>query len=370
MRPKSLFAQMLTVLLPLSASSQAMAQQVIGAKSGVIHYVEGDVFAADQKIETKLGAKFNELKPDQVLRAEEGRAEILLNPGVTLRLSESSSVKMINNKLSDTRLELVSGSALVEVAEMSDGNALSLSYNSHTISFTKNALVRIDSDPALVKVYQGEASVMHNGEMSVVKMGKSLSLDGSMQVARFDVKDTDAFYRWGNRRASYVSTANASTARSLLNSGRSMTSSGWYYNPYFGFATFIPMNGMARSPWGCNNNYSFGFSSYGMGNLTPGCNYYSPSRVYRYYSSIANRNMPVQGVRTNNPGAGFGNAGPTYNSTLGYNVESRASMSSSPVSSPSISSAPVSSPSVGRSDAGGASSGGAVSHSGGSSGRR
>ena len=371
MRPKTLIARTLAIFLPLSASLPAMAQQVIGAKSGVIHYVEGDVFAADQKIETKLGAKFNELKPEQVLRAEEGRAEILLNPGVTLRLSESSSVKMINNKLSDTRLELLSGSALIEVAEMSDGNAMSLSYNDHTISFTKNALVRIGSEPAMVKVYQGEASVMHNGEMSVVKMGKSLTLDGNMQVARFNVKDTDAFYRWGSRRASYVSTANASTARSLLNSGRSMTSSGWYYNPYFGFATFIPMSGMARSPWGCNNNYNyllgFDFNSYSMGGLNPGCNYYSPSRVYRYYSSVAHTTMPVQGGRTN---PGLGNTGPTYNSTLGYNVESRSSMASSPISSPSISSAPVSSPSVGRSDAGGASSGGAVSHSGGSSGRR
>ena len=290
MTSKRFLAQSLVALLPLGASLPTMAQQVIGAKSGVIHYVEGDVFASDQKIETKLGAKFNELKPEQVLRAEEGRAEILLNPGVTLRLSESSSVKMINNKLSDTRLELISGSALMEVTEMSDGNALSLSYNDHTISFTKNALVRIDSEPAMVKVYQGEASVMHNGELSVLKTGKSLTLDGSMQVARFDVKDTDAFYRWGSRRASYVATANASTARSLLNSGRSLTSSGWYYNPYFGFATFIPMSGMARSPWGCNNNnYLFGFSYFGMGGaLTPGCNYYSPSRVYRYYSSVAN----------------------------------------------------------------------------------
>ncbi len=368
MRQKNLVAQTLVILLPFSGSLPIMAQQVIGAKSGVIHYVEGDVFAADQKIETKLGAKFNELKPDQVLRAEEGRAEILLNPGVTLRLSESSSVKMINNKLSETRLELLTGSALIEVAEMSDGNAMSLTYNDHTISFTKNALVRVDSEPAMVKVYQGEASVLHNGAMSVVKMGKSLTLDGNMQVARFDVKDTDAFYRWGSRRAAYVSTANASTARSLLNSGSSLSSSGWYYNPYFGFATFIPMSGMTRSPWGCNNNnYLFGYGAYSMGGLTPGCNYYSPSRVYRYYSSVAHTIMPLPNVR---PNTGFGNPGPTYNSTLGYNVESRSSMASSPISSPSISSAPVSSPSVGRGDAGGASSGGAVSHSGGSSGRR
>ena len=367
MQLRTFFAQTLAVLLPLSASMPMMAQQVIGAKAGVIHYVEGDVFAADQKVETKLGAKFNELKVDQVLRAEEGRAEVLLNPGVVLRLSESSSVKMINNKLSDTRLQLLTGSALIEVAEISDGNVLSMVYNDHTISFLKNGLVRIDSDPAQVKVYQGEATVSYNGQMSVVKMGKILSLDGNMQVAKFDVKDTDSFYRWGNRRASYVATANASTARGLLNSGRSITSSGWFYNSFYGFATFVPMNGMVRNPWGCNNYYSFGNGFYTLGGLVPNCNYYSPSRVYRYYSSVANYNTPVS---RGSGSSGFGNAGPTYNPTLGYDVQSRSSMSSSPVSAPSVSgigSAPSSSPSVGRSDAG-AAAGGAVGR-GGSGGR-
>ena len=340
-------------LLPVAFSLPAMAQQVIGAKSGVIHYVEGDVFAADQKVETKLGAKFNELKENQVLRAEEGRAEILLNPGVMLRVAEGSSVRMINNKLTDTRLELLSGSTLIEVSEISDGNAMTLQHKDHEISFRKTSLVRVDADPAMVKVYQGEASVMYKGQMLVVKSGKTLSLDGSLQTARFDVKDGDAFYRWGSRRASYVAMANVSTARSLLNSGSSIQRSGWYFNPYFGYATFIPMNGMLRNPWGYN--------------------YYSPSRVYRYYSNYASNVGYGGGQNRNTPATpNFGN-GPTYNSSLGYNVDTRASMSSSSninTSSQSVSAPAMSAPAASRSDAAGASSGGAVSRGGGATGAR
>ena len=47
----------MALLLPVALSLPATAQQVIGAKSGVIHYVEGDVFAAEQKVETKLDRK-------------------------------------------------------------------------------------------------------------------------------------------------------------------------------------------------------------------------------------------------------------------------------------------------------------------------
>ena len=348
MKLRPLTTSAMEILLPVALSIPIFGQQVVGVKSGVIHYVEGDVFASDQKIETKLGAKFAELKENQVLRSEEGRAEVLLNPGVFLRVAETSEIRMISNKLSDTRVELLSGSVLVEVSELGDGNATSFFFKDHQIIFRKTSLVRIDADPPTVKVYQGEASVTFNGQMSVLKTGKSLSLDGNMQVAKFDVKEGDAFYRWGSRRASYVAMANVSTARSLLNSGYAMQNSGWFYNPYYGFATFIPMNGMYRNPWGYN--------------------YYSPGRVYRYYSNYAQGGGGGYQRPTTNPGF---SSGPTYNSSLGYNVDSRSSMSSNVnISAPAAQSSSPSAPSVSRSDAAGAGNGGAVSQGGGASGRR
>lgn len=66
----------------------ASAQSVISAKSGVVHYVEGRAFLNDQLVETKFG-EFPDLKENQVLRTEEGRAEVLLTPGVFLRVEKT-----------------------------------------------------------------------------------------------------------------------------------------------------------------------------------------------------------------------------------------------------------------------------------------
>src|ERR1700730_3166842 len=94
-----------------ATSFVASAQSVISAKSGLIHYVEGRAYLNDQLIESKFG-EFPDVKENQQLRTEEGRAEILLTPGVFLRLGENSAIRMVTNRLIDTRLELLSGSAL------------------------------------------------------------------------------------------------------------------------------------------------------------------------------------------------------------------------------------------------------------------
>ena len=54
---------------------------------------------------------------------EEGLAEVLLPPGFTLRLGENSSIRMITNRLIDTRVELSTGSAIVDALEARDPEA-------------------------------------------------------------------------------------------------------------------------------------------------------------------------------------------------------------------------------------------------------
>ena len=82
MRPLAIFG--ISILMGLPAA----AQTVIGAKSGVINWVEGDVFLGDQPY-VMPPSQFGEVKEKMVLRTEEGRAEVLLPPGVFFRLGES-----------------------------------------------------------------------------------------------------------------------------------------------------------------------------------------------------------------------------------------------------------------------------------------
>src|SRR5579864_3554028 len=104
-------------LIAIASAVAACGQSVISAHSGTLQYTEGTVTIDGASVQPKFG-QFPEIKPGQVLATTEGRAEVLLTPGVFLRMSEDSSFKMVSNQLSDTRLEMQSGAAMLEVTEL------------------------------------------------------------------------------------------------------------------------------------------------------------------------------------------------------------------------------------------------------------
>jgi len=250
-------------------AAMAPAQSVISARSGVVHYIEGDVTLDGQTLRTKFG-QFSEVKNGQVLAAAEGRTEVLLTPGVFLRLAENSSFRMISNSLSDTRIAVLSGSALIEVAELLPNNAITVEFGDTTIAMPKRGLFRIDADAALFRVYDGEARLNPGANEVKVKKNREVDLDAAKLATReFDSKTTDQFYRWGARRASYISAANITAARTASRSG-SYSSMGfrgsgfgrsfgsWSWNPWFGMYTYLPASGISMSPFGGMPFYSPG----------------------------------------------------------------------------------------------------------------
>src|SRR5580698_8724783 len=86
----------------------ADAQAVISTRSGLVHYFEGAVYLSGQPLESRLG-KFASMANGAELRTENGRAEVLLTPGVVLRLDQNSSLRMLSNSLEDTRVEMLTG---------------------------------------------------------------------------------------------------------------------------------------------------------------------------------------------------------------------------------------------------------------------
>ena len=231
------------------------AQSVISAHSGVVHYVEGEVTIDGTGIHPRF-AEFPDLKDGQVLAAEEGRVEVLLTPGVFLRLAENSSVRMISNSLTDTRMEVVSGSALVEAGELLPNNAVTFETHGVRIGIPKKGLYRIDAGGARLQVYDGQAIVSSASENITAKKGHEIALDGAtLTDEKFDVKATDPFYRWSARRAEYIAAANITAARVESNSKyRSGYAGGgastWNWNPWFGMFTFVPASGIYWSPFG------------------------------------------------------------------------------------------------------------------------
>jgi len=256
------------------AAIPASAQTVIGAKSGVINWVEGDTFLGDKPY-VMQASQFGEVKENMVFRTAEGRAEVLLPPGVFLRLSENSSFKMISNRLIDTRIELLTGSGIVEIDDIAKEAAVTVVAKDGTVTLNKAGLYRFDLQPAQIKVFKGEAEVAMGGDKTSVGAGKMLALSGVLASAeKFNVAETDSFDHWSRRRGELVANANISAAKQAQGYGGGYSANPcysyggygvggpygtgpfarpygtWGYNPYYGFGTYIPCNGQFYSPYG------------------------------------------------------------------------------------------------------------------------
>src|SRR3974390_519291 len=75
------------------------------AVPGTLNYVEGQASMGDQSLNSQAVGNA-ELQSGQVLETGNGKAEILLTPGVYLRLGSNSSVKMVSNSLTNVEVAL------------------------------------------------------------------------------------------------------------------------------------------------------------------------------------------------------------------------------------------------------------------------
>lgn len=158
--------QLRLTLLPffaLAAGVPAFAQSVVSTHSGVLYFFEGSVFVGDQQMEQKFG-KFPDIEEGRELRTENGHAEVLLTPGVFLRIANNSAVCMRSNQLSDTRVELLRGSAIVEANPEAKDTKVTLLYKNWQLRVPQQGVYRIDADPPQVQVYKGEVAVSVQGE--------------------------------------------------------------------------------------------------------------------------------------------------------------------------------------------------------------
>jgi hypothetical protein len=307
-----------------AGSIAALAQSaVISARSGLIHYVEGQVYVAGQPVETKFGV-FPEVKENQQLKTEEGRAEVLLTPGVFLRLGENSSFRMITNRLIDTRLEFLSGSAVVEAEDIAKDNSITVVRGDASVHPTRKGVYRFDSASNELRVYDGEAEVTSGDRMVDVKDGHLIALD-TLAVHKFDKTVTDALNRWSERRDEYVSMANvapANTLRTSLFGGGNLFLGGWYWNSLFGMYSYVPgSGGMFYSPYG---NVFFSPFDVGMAYM-PGFYFpgfyggyygYSPTGYGGAYNTVSYKSVPAPGSVASGSKSS-GSAGSSHGPTTG-----------------------------------------------------
>jgi hypothetical protein len=233
----------------LFAGAGFAQQQVISAQSGTVQYVEGTVYAGNNRVERKFG-QFPSLQSGEELRTADGRAEVLLTPGAFLRLAENSSVRMVSNRLTDTRVEVLGGTVMVECDELLKDNAVSLILHGDTIRLQRQGLYRIEAGSSVFEVYKGEALVETASGQREVKSGKQAILGDTLAVDHFDqAAAKDDLYQWSSQRSSNLAYATVTASQSVLNSGATWNG-GWMWSSLLDEWTFLPGAGLLYGPFG------------------------------------------------------------------------------------------------------------------------
>lgn len=186
--------------LLLLGAHAASAQYVVSARAGTIHYVRGRVSVDGQPLQ-KTPLRFPMLKEGQVLRTGNGRAEVLLGPGVFLRLGEHGAVRMLDTRLESARVEVQEGTALVEVVEMPRGSDVHVVLGPTSTGFKGIGLHRFEAGANELRVLGGHAEVFADDQSVEAGRGKVVHLADTLSVSRFDPRFKDALHQWAARRS-------------------------------------------------------------------------------------------------------------------------------------------------------------------------
>jgi hypothetical protein len=239
-------------LVPALAAAQS-ANSAPSAVPGTLNYVEGEVNVAGQPV-TSQSIGSVQIRPDQVMETGHGRAELLLTPGVFLRLGDNSAVRLVSPNLANTSVELLRGQAIVEVAEIFKDNNISVLEDGASTRLDKQGLYSFDATARLVRVLDGNAKVLVADHSYDLGKGKELVLSGNFKPQHFDVKAVaagDSLYAFSNLRSEYEAEASMQSARNIfVGGGPYWYGPGWYWNPYWAMYGFIPGDGIWYSPFG------------------------------------------------------------------------------------------------------------------------
>ncbi|MEO6816221.1 MAG: FecR domain-containing protein [Edaphobacter sp.] len=264
----------LKTLLLLSLATlcaPAFGQNVNPASPGTLNYVEGQASIEGRPLSHRSVGR-TEMRLGQVIATANGKAEILLTPGIFLRLGDNSTVQMVSPDLTHTEVRLERGNASVEVDQIYKQNTVLIDFANGQTQLLKHGLYGFDANNSTVRVFDGKAAVYpgHNLQSNIkpieVKGGRQLVLTGEpTKPERFnkDLAKNDDLYKWSSLRSAYLGQANVDLASAYA--GASGLNSGWYWaGGPFGY-TWLPGSGLFWNPFG------YGFYSpiylYGGGSI-------------------------------------------------------------------------------------------------------
>ncbi len=190
------------------------AQAVVSARSGVVNFSEGAVFLDGQPLNQQFGT-FPAIREGSTLRTEQGRAEVLLTPGMFLRIDHNSSVRLVSGALSDTRIEFLQGAAILDSNDAAPGNSVLLTYKSFQLRFPKPGVYRLDSEPGVFETYTGEAQITAEGQApQTIDESHQFFFGIGIETRKYGDGAVDQFSEWARSRAETIAADNRAADQS------------------------------------------------------------------------------------------------------------------------------------------------------------
>jgi uncharacterized membrane protein YgcG len=280
----------LSVAFILCCSSVIFAQNrekfVISAKAGGINAITGqaDVHAKGESDWQQLSITDDLEAGDRVRTANDGRVEILLNPGSYLRVGGDSEVELSNNTLDNLELRLLRGTAIVE-ATGADGLELNINISTpHTkLAIVRQGLYRLNVVPNdATELIVRKGRVILSDSHTKVKGGNKVVFSATnvtvAKLTKEEKKVQEPVDNWSKERAETLAKANRKISDRMLTSAFSSfrdwdpfsrSASGlWFYNRDARCYTFLPFYYGWGSPYGSSYSTSiyspyFGFPTGG-----------------------------------------------------------------------------------------------------------
>jgi hypothetical protein len=290
------------------AASPALAAPANVPMPGTLNFVEGQATVNGQPVDSRSNGS-EVVRPGTVLSTSNGKVEMLLTPGVFLRLGENSELRMVSAGLADTEVALVKGQASIEADYFSKDNRLIVDQGMASTAIIQRGLYVVNASEPLVQVLDGKATVSLGSQH--VNAGKDrdviVGTSGKLKAQSFSANAVqgESLVRWSRLRSAYEAQANYETAQALVGNngygpaygygtgygyGPGWYGAGWYWDAGFGFWSFLPGDGILYSPFG------WGF--------------YSPAFLYGYYPGFYGRPGFVGGgFRGGFAGGGFRGGG-------------------------------------------------------------
>ena len=254
---------MLALGLGIAGTASAAWATPTTPQPGALNYIEGQARIGNQTVTAKsVGSAA--LNGGDVLYTGNGRAEFLLTPGIYMRVGKNSAIRMDSPELTNTRVEVLHGEAMVEADLLHKEDRILIGERGATTELEKKGVYDFDADNGTVRVYDGKAEVTEGDQHKDIGKGKEVLLSQSLKAQKFDrdsAATSDPLYSWSKLRSEYLAEATAATAQTYIVDTGGWYGPGWYWNPWWSMYSFVPGDGFFFSPFG------YGF--------------YSPAFIYR-----------------------------------------------------------------------------------------